>query len=142
MGENREASLLDTSTNKIVAVARAKENDAVLLSLEKQFNAIAAELDHDVGCLLDQEANEARTKEDEAVLARLDPIERAIMQTPACTIAGLGVKARHAAHVMSQYWEAPIDRIDWDAQAMRLLIEAVCDLAHTPLLFRNLKGDE
>ena len=76
------------------------------------------------------------------MLARLDPIERAIMQTTACTIAGLGVKARHAAHVMSQYWEAPIDRIDWDAQAMRLLIEAVCDFANTPLLFRNLKGDE
>jgi hypothetical protein len=82
------------------------------------------------------------TKQVEAILERLYPIERAIMQTPACTIAGLGVKARHAAHVMSQYWEAPLDRIDWDAQAMRLLIEAVCDFAHTPLLFRNFKGDE
>jgi len=64
------------------------------------------------------------------------------MRAPASTIAGLGVKARHAAHVMSQYWEAPIDRIDWDAQAVRLLIEAVCDFAHTPLPFRNFEGDE
>jgi hypothetical protein len=43
------------------------------------------------------------------------------------------VKARHATYVMSQYWSVPIDRIDWDAQAVRLLIEAVCDLARVPL---------
>ena len=75
-------------------------------------------------------------------LAHLDPIERAIMETPACTIAGLGVKARHAANVLSQYWEAPIDRIDWDARAVRLLIEAICDVARTPLLYRNLRGGD
>jgi hypothetical protein len=51
------------------------------------------------------------------------------MQTPARTITGLGVKARRAAYVMSQYWEAPIDQIDWDARAVRLLIEAVCEIA-------------
>jgi hypothetical protein len=67
------------------------------------------------------------------VSSRLYPIEQAIMQTPACTIAGLGVKARHAAYVMSQYWEAPIDVIDWDARTVRLLIEAVCELARAPL---------
>lgn len=55
------------------------------------------------------------------------------MQTPACTIAGLGVKARHATYVMSQYWEEPIDRIDWDARVMRSLIEAVCRFANLPL---------
>ena len=64
------------------------------------------------------------------------------MQTPARTIAGLGVKARHAAYVMSQYWEEPIDRIDWDARAARLLIEAVCDFAHRPLPFWKARGDE
>jgi hypothetical protein len=124
--------------------------DSTLLALERQFNEITADL------LTAQRANEVlvarsiprrydngvNTKQVEAILERLYPIERAIMQTPACTIAGLGVKARHAAHVMSQYWEAPIDQIDWDAQAIRLLIEAVCDFAHAPLLFRNLKGDE
>jgi hypothetical protein len=48
--------------------------------------------------------HEAGTGQVEAILARLDPIERAIMATPARTIAGLGVKARHAAYVTSQYW--------------------------------------
>ena len=73
----------------------------------------------------------------EAIHTRLDPIERTIMATPAWTIAGLGVKARHAAYVLSQYWEAPVDRIDWNARAARLLIEAVCDVAGTPLPFRR-----
>ena len=63
------------------------------------------------------------------------------MQTPAHTIAGLGVKARHAAYVMSQYWEVPIDRIDWHARAIRLLIEAVCHVAHAPLLRREDVSD-
>jgi len=69
------------------------------------------------------------------MLGRLEPIERAIMATPARTVAGLGVKARHAAYVMSEYWNAPIDRMDWDARAVRLLIEAVCEAAGAPLLF-------
>jgi hypothetical protein len=64
------------------------------------------------------------------------------MQMSACTIAGLGVKARHTAYLMSQYWEAPIDRIDWDARAVRLLIEAVSDIARTPLPFRDVRDDE
>jgi hypothetical protein len=77
------------------------------------------------------------------MLARLQPIEYAIMAIPARTIAGLGVKARHAAYVMPEYWDAPIDRIDWDAQAVRLLIEAICALAHMPLpSLTNLKKDE
>jgi hypothetical protein len=38
------------------------------------------------------------------------------MQRRACTTAGLSVKARYAAYEMSQYWEKPIDQIDWDAQ--------------------------
>ena len=77
------------------------------------------------------DGNGVDTKQVEAILERLYPIERQIMQTPACTMAGLGVKARHAAHVLSHHWEAPIDAIDWDAQAIRLLIEAVCDCANT-----------
>jgi hypothetical protein len=70
-------------------------------------------------------------------LARLYHIERAIMAAPAHSIVGLGVKARHAAYVMSQYWEEPIDKIDWEAQAIRLLIDAVCDVARNPLPFRT-----
>jgi hypothetical protein len=38
---------------------------------------------------------DAGTKQAEVLLARLYPIEQAIMQTPAHTITGLGVKARH-----------------------------------------------
>jgi hypothetical protein len=77
----------------------------------------------------------------EAILARLYPIEQAIMQTRARTIAGLGVKARHTAYVMSHYWEEPIDQIDWERQAIRQLIEAVCEFARTPLPFRSATSD-
>jgi hypothetical protein len=67
-------------------------------------------------------------------LARLDPIEQAVMATPARTIAGLGMKAPHAAYVVSHYWEAPSDRIDWNARAIRLLIEAaaISPIRHCP----------
>ncbi|MGB6399644.1 MAG: hypothetical protein WBF73_28790 [Bradyrhizobium sp.] len=64
------------------------------------------------------------------------------MATPARTIAGLGVKARHAAYVMSQYWEKPVDQIDWGAKGVCVLIEAVCEVARMPLPFRTLKVDE
>lgn len=64
------------------------------------------------------------------------------MGTSAYTMAGLGVKARHAAYVVSEYWEEPIDKIDWEGKAVRLLIEAVCELARVPLPFRNSKPDE
>lgn len=73
----------------------------------------------------------------EAVLARLYPIELTILTTPARTIADLGVKARHAAYVMSEYWDAPINQLDWDARTARLLIEAVCNFAGTPLPFED-----
>jgi hypothetical protein len=103
-------------------------NDAALLSLEKKLVAIAGELNHNVN-RCEQLLDEARTKDDENALSRLAPIERAIMETPAYTIAGLGVKARHAAHVLSEYWEVPIDQIDWEARTVRLLIEAICEVA-------------
>jgi len=125
------------------------DDDAGLLALEAQFNELAAELvaaqnasdaiglEAGLPVRGDQAAQDAKMRKAEAILSRLDPIEQAIMATPARTIAGLGVKARHAAYVISHYWEVPIDRIDWDERAVRLLIEAVCDLAHTPLPFRN-----
>jgi hypothetical protein len=92
--------------------------------------------------LRQESSEEVSTRQVETILARLDPIERAIMATPARTIAGLGVKARHAAYVMSQYWEEPVDQIDWEAKAVRLLIEAVCEVGRVPLPFRNLSVDE
>jgi len=136
-------------------------DDSALLTLERQFNEVAADLfaaqrvrDDLAACsvsrsseprselLRPESSEEVCTRQVETILARLDPIERAIMATPARTIAGLGVKARHAAYVMSQYWEEPVDQIDWEAKAVRLLIEAVCEVAHMPLPFRTLRVDE
>jgi hypothetical protein len=78
----------------------------------------------------------------ESMLAGLAPIEQAIMATPARTMAGLGVKARHAAYVNSEHWDAPIDEIDWDARAVRSLIEAVCDMASIPLILGSNSKEE
>jgi hypothetical protein len=122
-------------------------DDGDLLALEAQLDDLIAELaaqntnDEQVPSVASSSKSgrgnasvgEVRTKQVEAILARLYPIERAIMAARAHTIIGLGVKARHAAYVMSQYWEEPTDQIDWEAQAIRLLIEAVCDVARKPL---------
>ncbi|BAM86558.1 conserved exported hypothetical protein [Bradyrhizobium oligotrophicum S58] len=71
----------------------------------------------------------SRTQKVEAILARLAPIERAIMAAPALTIVGLGIKARHTAYVVSEYWDVPIEHLEWDARAVRLLIDAICNVA-------------
>ena len=116
---------LNYLVNELIAAQKAGEESSIHpdpQSLVK--NSISADAESN---------NEATTKQIEAILARLYPIEQAIMQTPARTIAGLGVKARHAIYVMSQYWEEPIDRIDWEARVMRSLVEAVCRLANAPL---------
>ena len=76
----------------------------------------------------------------ESVLARLEPIERAIMATPAQTIVGLGVKARHAAYVVSEHWDSSIEQIGWEARAVRLLIEAICKAAGVRLPFPPKTG--
>ena len=76
----------------------------------------------------------------EAALAQLEPIERAIMATPAQTVVGLGVKARHAAYVISEYWSEPLDKVDWDRRAVRLLIEAICVVAGRPLAMGEASG--
>ena len=118
-----------------------QDDDAGLLTLEEQFDELVGELlatqptvvelatrVHQQSLSHDSEVAgidaDTRTKRAEAILARLYPIEQAIMQTRARTIAGLGVKARHAAYVMSHYWEEPIDQIDWEAQTIRLLDRA------------------
>jgi len=133
----------------------SQDDDAGLLTLEEQFDELVRELlaTQPTGvvlatCLHQQALRhdvelagidaDTRMKQAEVILARLYPIEQAIMQTRARTIA---VKARHAAYVMSRYWEEPIDQIDWEAQAIRLLSEAVCDFARTPLPFRSVTSD-
>jgi len=123
-------------------------DDLTLLALERQFNEMIAKLltitqvykeparqpvppcpKRSTNGATAKHALADQTRDVEAILATLYPIELAIMQTRAQTITGLAVKARHAAYVMSQYWEAPLDQIDWDARAVRLLIEAVCETA-------------
>jgi hypothetical protein len=70
----------------------------------------------------------------EAILTLLDPIERAIMTTPAASVVGLGVKARHAAHVLSHYWIDSANTLDWDVRTVRLLIESTCSVAGVGVL--------
>jgi hypothetical protein len=101
------------------------DDDSDLIALGRQLEEIAAK----VRKLCNSASANDHVEAIEAMLGRLEPVERAIMATPARTVAGLGVKARHAAYAMSEYWDAPIDKIDWDARAVRLLIEAVCESA-------------
>jgi hypothetical protein len=98
------------------------DNDSTLIALGTQFEMIATQLDS-----LPTAASED-PQQIEELLARLDPIERAIMATPARTIEGLGAKARHVAYTVSEHWGAPIDQISRDARAVRLFVEAVWDL--------------
>jgi hypothetical protein len=108
---------------------KGTDDDSDLIALGKQFEEIAAKVRN----LYNSGSPNDQVELVEAMLGRLEPIERAIMATPARTVVGLGVKARHAAYVMSEYWSAPTDRMDWDALALRLFIEAVCETAGAPL---------
>jgi hypothetical protein len=83
-----------------------------------------------------------RLRQLEAAQARLEPVERAIMATPAETVVGLGVKARHVAYVISEYWAEPLEKADWDRRAVRLLIEAVCVAAGRPLAIGEPANDD
>ncbi|MGJ4892629.1 hypothetical protein ACQR0Z_28395 [Bradyrhizobium sp. HKCCYLS3077] len=119
--------------------------DAVLVALGRSFEALSAELaalqQQDAQCAA--AACEAKSQltavvapgleRMEAVLNSLDPIERAIMAIPARTVVGLGVKARHAAHVLSNYWMDVPESLDWDARTVRHLIESACSVAGVEL---------
>ncbi|WP_315724126.1 MULTISPECIES: hypothetical protein [unclassified Bradyrhizobium] len=146
----------ENGTSDSLGATAPYDSDAALIALGQQFSAISKELltlerlhrdqaatQHSRQYLSGENAcDEIAVSQVETILDRLDSIERAIMQTQACTIAGLGVKARHAAYVTSQYWEAPVEKIDWDARTVRLLIEAVCSVARTPLPFRTSSDEE
>src|SRR5664279_3551479 len=111
----------------------ATDDDSDLIELGKKFeNAITR-----IRALYDPASPDDDLNLIESMLVSLEPVEQAIMAIPARTIAGLGVKARHAAHAMSEHWDAPIGQMDWDARAVRILIEAVCNLARTPLSFES-----
>jgi hypothetical protein len=136
VGEAIRASRSPTITSADLH-AEAADNDSALIALGKQFEEIAGRVQK----LQNSPSPDDHLEQIEAMLGRLEPVEGAVMAMPARTVAGLGVKARHAAYVMSDYWNAPIDRIDWDARAVRLLIEAVCKVAQVPLPFGGAAGD-
>ena len=79
--------------------------DSNLIGLWRQFEDIAA----NVQKLQNSAASNDHVELIETMLGRLEPIELAIMATPARTVAGLGVKARHAAYGASEYWNAPLE---------------------------------
>jgi len=116
--------------------------DAMLVALGSEFEALSAELaalqkgtvvtfcpSAPSDQLNGETAIHPSTERIEAILALLDPIDRAIMTTPAASVVGLGVKARHAAHVLSHYWIDSTNTLDWDVRAVRLLIESTCNVA-------------
>ena len=103
----------------------ATDDDSDLIELGKKFEDAISR----IRVLYDPASPDDDLNLIESMLVSLEPIEQAIMAIPARTIAGLGVKARHAAHVLSEHWDAPIDQMDWDARAVRFLIDAVCSLA-------------
>ena len=108
---------------------RKRRGDVKLLALGRQFDAALAEL-------LSLQIRDADAIGGvEAFLARMEPIERAILAIPADSMAGVAVKARVAAHVVSNYWDVPLDRLDMDARAFRILVEAVCSVAGASLPF-------
>lgn len=108
---------------KASRAARQRRDDAELLALGRQFDAALAKL------LSLQMRDADAVDRIEAFLAGMEPIERAILTIPADSIAGVAVKARVAAHVVSNYWDVPLDQLDLDARAFRLVVEAVCNVA-------------
>ncbi|WP_316162435.1 hypothetical protein [Bradyrhizobium sp. SZCCHNRI20481] len=139
----KEPDFRNEFTANQTAPAEQLEPDFALIQLDTTFVTLLSEISaleyhqvdsQDSRSAENVRADEAsRTQKIESVLARLTPVERAIMTTPAQTIVGLGIKARHAAYVVSEHWDVPIDQMEWDARAVRLLIEAICKLAGVPL---------
>jgi hypothetical protein len=108
---------------------RKRRDDDELLVLGRQFDAALAKL------LSLQMRDADAIGRIEQFLAGMEPIERAILAIPADGMAGVAVKARVAAHVVSNYWDVPLDRLDLDARAFQLLVEAVCSVAGVSLPF-------
>jgi hypothetical protein len=109
--------------------ARKRRDDDKLLALGRQFDVALAKL------LSLQMSDADAIGRIEQCLAGMEPIERAILAIPADGMAGVAIKARVAAHVVSNYWDVPLDHLDLDARAFRLLVEAVCSVAGVSLPF-------
>ncbi len=119
---------------KASRAARKRRDDVELLSLGRQFDAALAKL------LSLQRRDPDAIGPIDAFLAHMEPIERAILAMPADSMEGVAVKARVAAHVISNYWDVPLDRLDLDARAFRHLVEAVCSVAGVSLPFQSDAG--
>lgn len=77
---------------------------------------------------------EAHDQKWDAVRDRADPVVNAIFSLPATTIAGIGVKARAAMYVNSEWW---IDRDERYANGRRELVaitEDICTIAGVPMV--------
>jgi hypothetical protein len=108
---------------------RQRRKDAKLRALGRQFDVAIREL---ASLEMNETIPIARI---EAFLAAMEPLEHAILATPADGLEDIAVKARLAAHLASNYWEVPSDRLDLEARAFRLLVEAICDVAGVSLPF-------
>jgi hypothetical protein len=104
---NRASAPVGSPPPEVTAPASpSQEDDAGLLALEERFDGLVRELlatqptDIELATCLHQQSlrhdvelagidADTRMKQAEAILARLYPIEQAIMQTRAHTIAGL-----------------------------------------------------
>jgi len=122
---------------KASRTTRQRGDDAELLALGRQFDVALANFLFLSMCGAGDGDAVGRI---EAALSDMEPIERAILAIPADSIAGVAVKARVAAHVVSNYWDVPLDRLDLHARAFRLLIEAVCSVAGVSLAFPSAPG--
>jgi len=85
-----------------------------LLALGRQFDAALAKLS---SLQMDGADDTDATERIEAFLARMEPIERAIMVIAADGMAGVAVKARVAAHIVSNYWTCRL--IAWTSMPWR-----------------------
>ena len=73
-------------------------------------------------------AEQAGIGDMDAELVNMEPIEIAVMNTPAHTLAGLRVKVQVAIFRNRHLWSAPRNKLDWHEEATRELIETACRL--------------
>ncbi|MDQ9783773.1 hypothetical protein, partial [Serratia marcescens] len=50
--------------------------------------------------------------------------------------------ARDTTYVVSEYWDRPTDRIGWRAKAVRLFLEAACEVVNEPGPANHLAENE
>lgn len=60
---------------------------------------------------------------------KMDKPMRTIMSLPACTPAGLGVKAGLVRLGFEKLWDKPFEDLDWDDMKLRALVDGVLDFA-------------